>query len=210
MKRKPMLILAGLLVLVLLLAAFGSVIGRLAGRAAAGDGLRPGMVDTTDDRATAEAFLSGVPTRAASSTATHTAAGGLVVAVNEALGPSNREVNAGRKLTAVGLFDDEGTIGVTWALDDHFTPGMVLSLGQRDAERILAALASADVPFITLTLAGTFPMQDAAGDVAETVVVQAAYAHDDLREIAWDDFDATAVFREPLPLGVYIHPEFAE
>jgi hypothetical protein len=126
------------------------------------------------------------------------------------LGESNRDVNGGRKFTQIDFFDDQGSIGVTWALDDHLTPGLALSLAKTDAAVILRALDASGVPFRTATLAGTFTLEGAGGAVEEALVVQATYDHDALRDIDWETFNEAAVFRAPLARGVYIHPDMGE
>lgn len=185
MKRKPMLILAGLLGLVLLLAAFGPTAGRLLGRAARSATDGASGPDLQADRATAEAFLSGVPTRAASSTATYTAAGGLVVAVNEALGPSNREMNNGRKMTGVDWRVGEDTVRVVWAVDDTLQ-GLRRAGALMDVAHILRAVDDAGIAYQTVEVSGTFTLADAAGRVAEREVIGATFPRAAVAAADWD------------------------
>lgn len=203
MKRKPLRIVAGCAGLALLLLVCG-----LVGVFLDDDEPLMAVPDLDDDRATAEAFLAEAG--ATTPPVVLSPQGRLPRALDAALGESNRDANGGRKLTAVDFFDDEGAVGVTWALDDHFTPGMALSLGKQDATAILQTLEQSDVRFRTATLAGTFTLRDADGRVTETVVVQATYDHDALRVVDWATFDAATVFRAPLAHGVYLHPEVAE
>lgn len=187
MKRKPMLVLVGLAVLVVLLAVLGPTAARRLGGAArsvADDG-RPGAPNLADDRATAEAFLSDAPTRAARPTATYSPAGGLVVAVNDALGPSNREMNNGRKMTGVDWREGADTVRVVWAVDDNFAAlRRAGALG--DVFAILRAVDEAGIDYREIVVSGTFTMADEAGNVAEREVIGATFDRTAVGRANWD------------------------
>ena len=171
MKRKPMLLLAGLAGLALLLAALGPTAARWLGGAARDVAQSR---SAADDRATAEAFLAGVPTRAPSPTATYTAAGGLVVAVNEALGASNRDMNNGRKMTGVDWRAGADTVRVVWAVDDNLA-ALRRAGALQDVFNILRAVEDAGIAYETIEVVGTFTLEDRAGRVAEREVISATF-----------------------------------
>lgn len=169
MKRKKLLILAGVALLAVLLCPL--VVGLLG--LALGGRPSPGAANVADDAATAEAFLSGV-TRAAQPTATYTAIGGLVTAVNEALGASNREKPGGRKMTGVDWREGEPTVRVVWAVDDNFS-GLRLAGALMDVHAILQAVDNAGVGYETIEVSGTFTLKDGTGHVAEREVISATF-----------------------------------
>lgn len=187
MKRKPMLVLAGLAGLVLLLAVLGPTAARWLGGAARGvaDGERPGAPNPADDRATAEAFLADVPTRASSPTATYSPAGGLVVAVNDALGSSNREMPDGRKMTAVDWREGEETVRVVWAVDDNFA-ALRRAGALQDVFAILRAVEGAGIDYREIVVSGTFTLADEAGNVAEREAIGATFDRTAVGRANWD------------------------
>lgn len=156
-----------------------------------------GVIDATP-ATPAPARAEDVPPTAAEQPAS------LEDAIDEALGESNRE---GRKLTAVDRFEDgdEDNLGVTWKLDDSFSGGLILAGAQRDAARILQTIETSGEPYSTVTLAGTFAMQDEAGSPSESVVVQATYDRATLEAIDWEAFNAADLLREPVARGIFIH-----
>lgn len=200
MTRKRLLILAG--AALLLVAACPLVVGLLG--LALGGSPSPGATNLADDRATAEAFLSGVTRSAARPTATYTAIGGLVVAINEGLGESNRDTTAGRKMTGVDWREGEPTVRVVWAVDDHFA-GLRLAGALGDVAHILQAVDGAGVAYEAVEVSGTFRLADGAGRVAEREVIAARFTRAAVEAADWETLSPMDVLT--LAESAWTHPE---
>lgn len=199
MKRKRLLILAG--VALLLVAACPLAVGLLG--LVLGDAPSPGAANVADDAATAEAFLSGV-TRAARPTATYTVIGGLVVAVNEGLGESNRGTNNGRQMTGVDWREGEPVVRVVWAVDDNFA-GLRLAGALGDVAAILRAVDGAGVAYEAIEVSGTFALADGAGRVTEREVISARFTRAAVAAADWDALSPMDVLT--LAETYWTHPE---
>jgi len=137
------------------------------------DPLPPTTAPDQDDDQPATTASRATPRPTATTPANPEAA--LRAAVVDALGDSNRDLDD--KLTLFQVRPDERSISVTWAADDHFTPGMIGSLIQSDAAAVLNAIIDSDVPYDWVFMSATFPLAD--GD--ETDVFIASFTADSLR-----------------------------
>lgn len=150
---------------------------------------------------------SPTPTQLASEpTATFTARGGLVVAIDGALGESNRGNR--RKMTNINYREGEETISVTWAADDNFSSGFIVTGIQGDAAAVLRAIDESGVAYEQVFLAATFAVRDAAGNDSEEEVMLASFDRETIERINWENFLATDVFE--LALNYNIAPALSE
>lgn len=134
------------------------------------------------------------PTRAPRPTATFYPSGVLRVAINDALGESNRDRTNDRKFTTLDYREGEGSISVTWAADDNFSSGLIVAGIKNDAAAVLRAIDESGVDYERVFLAATFAVQDAAGHASESEVMLASYDRATIERIDWSSFLATEVF----------------
>lgn len=158
----------------------------------------PPDVVYTERAATAMA----VPTRAPLPTVLSDA-DALDAAIRDALGSGNRDV------PRVESIDYEGSgVVVFWCINDNLTGDMITHGAARDVAAILEAAVNSDVAFDSVSLAGSFAMVDAFGNVSEDVVVSAVYQRATVDRIGFENFDAGNVYAIADTLLV-LHPEFA-
>ena len=146
------------------------------------------------------------PPLASEPTATFTARGGLVVAIDGALGESNRGNR--RKMTDINYREGEDTIEVTWAADDNFSSGFIVTGIQSDAAAVLRAIDESGVEYERVFLAATFALRDAAGNDSEEEVMLASFDRETIERINWDNFLATDVFE--LAINYNLAPVLSE
>lgn len=144
--------------------------------------------DEPDDRPTP------TRTRAPEVTNTYSPHGTLVVAINEALGESNRDRTNNRKFTNLDYRETEGSISVTWAADDNFSSSLIVAGIEGDAADVLRAIDESGVDYERVFLAATFALQDAAGNAFEGEVMLASYDRATIERIDWDTFLRSEAF----------------
>lgn len=144
-------------------------------------------VDEVNDRPTPTRAFVSLPTP------TYDSYDRLVVGIDAGLGELNRG-NGRRKMTDINYREDEGSISVTWAADDHFSNSLIVTSIQSDAAAVLRAIDESGVEYERVFLAATFALQDASGNASESEVMLASYDRETIERINWGSFLATEVF----------------
>ena len=180
MKRKPLLVVGSLLGLALLLTVCGQPIALFMG------GFMSGLAGTPS---ASEVRAEAQPTATSRLRATPLPPT-LRGALDTTLGASNR--TDGRKLKSVVVREDEGSISVTWAIDDNL--GSLIMVGaEQDVYDILRAIEAGDVAYEHVFLAGTFAMQDRYGNAAEEEALIASFSAGELGRVNWDNLSPLRV-----------------
>jgi hypothetical protein len=110
----------------------------------------------------------------------------LRLAIEAALGTSNRDVP---KITALNFDDPEpGAIFVHWTIDDNLTENFIIHGAQNDAADILKAIAASGLDYTYVILSGSFPMVDVYGKVEEKNVINLTFNKPTVDRIVWDTF----------------------
>lgn len=129
----------------------------------------------------------------------------LQLAIEKALGPSNRET-----VERVSDFSmdtgPESEIFVEWAINDNLTEGLIKSGTQMDIADILEAIDKSGLKYGSVHVEGTFSMVDQYGNVSEMVVVSAIYMRATIERINWENFLWDNVYA--IADEVWVHPVF--
>jgi hypothetical protein len=128
----------------------------------------------------------------------------LQTAVTKAIGDkSNRD---GNKLTDLSI-DPSGNIIVKFKIDDAFTENMIAIGAEDDITKALKSIKNSNVDYKTVTVFGTFAMQDKFGNASESTVVNIGYSKDTVTKINFDNFSYKNVYAIA-DTKVFINPQF--
>lgn len=129
----------------------------------------------------------------------------LVDVVNDALGGSNRDADRVHEITV----NDDGSITISWAINENITEGLTKDTGRLETVDILRAVHDSDVDDYTiLVLHGTYSLVDQLGNTSEDEVFSAIYEHETVDAINYDNFDFKQAWDPGVAFSPFIHPAF--
>jgi len=117
------------------------------------------------------------------------------------LGKSNR------KMDRITHFQVDGQdVVVHFTINDNLTVNMTKGGAKNSAESILKAVQNSGYDYSTITMLGTYPLQDKLGNSTETGVLQATYSRGIVSRINWQGFLYDNVYE--IADEVWLHPAF--
>ncbi|MGI8681425.1 MAG: hypothetical protein ACR2JO_04700 [Mycobacteriales bacterium] len=195
-KKKRYIIPIALLVFVVAVSAGGSNASKKGGDK--NNGAQPKAISTFKPNAQPKA------TAAPKAKAPPTPQQALNAKIASALGPGNRK--GIKRVKAVTFPASSGHIEVEWAVNDNITTGFIKDGARLDAVNILKAIKSSGVPYDSVFVNGSFPLQDKFGKSTEESVVRAAYTSATVNRIQFDNISFKTIF--DLADSANIHPAF--
>lgn len=128
----------------------------------------------------------------------------IQTAVTGAIGEkSNRD---GNKLTSLTI-DGSGNIIIKFKIDDAFTENMIAIGAEDDITKALKSIKNSNVDYKTVTVFGTFAMQDKFGNSSEETVINIGFNKETVDKINFDNFDYKNIY-SIADTKVFIHPQF--
>lgn len=127
----------------------------------------------------------------------------LMAGILARLSDGNRDVPRVKDV----ILADDGSISVSWAINDNFTAGYIKSGARADVVDILRAVRDSGLPVTRVDLAGTFSMVDVYGKTSESIVVSANYSADTLAKLNLDNILLEMSIYEAAD-SIKVHPEF--
>lgn len=126
--------------------------------------------------------------------------------IETALGESNRNVP---RLTSFDWTESDKVLMIRWAVNDNLGTDLILIGVQTDVTDMLQIIAQSgllpDYQFVNFV--GTFPLQDAFGNVSEERIVTATYDKATVDKINWENFQYPNIFT--IADFASLHPEFS-
>ena len=105
------------------------------------------------------------------------------------MGDSNRDISP-----RVEASIEQGIINITWAINDNFTEGMVVSGARADVVDMLEAIVTAGLEYEVIVFNGTFSMVDTFGNSSESNVVRVSYSKETVDKINFSQFLSSNAF----------------
>jgi hypothetical protein len=124
----------------------------------------------------------------------------LCEAIQEALGPSNRDV------PRLGTCQEGNEVLVSWAIDENLTEGLTKDSARVEAVDILKAISDWGASYRSIRIEGTYPLVDEFGNATEETVVEAVYRRRTVQQINFGGFDFKNAFE--IADFAQVHPAF--
>lgn len=127
----------------------------------------------------------------------------LLAGILAELGEGNRNVSRVKNV----LLADDGSVSVSWSINDYYTAGFMRSGARSEVVDILQAVRASGIPFNRVDLAGTFSMRDVYGNTNESIVISASYEAATVDRLNLDNVLLETTIYEAAD-SIKVHPEF--
>lgn len=129
----------------------------------------------------------------------------LVNVVTSAIGDKSDRGDK-KKLTDLTV-DEAGNIIVKFKINDNFSNNLIALGTEDDIVKILKAIKNSGIDFKTVTVFGSFPMQDKFGNSSESTVINIGFNKETVYKINFDNFIRKNIY-SIADTKVLVHPDF--